>query len=227
MDKVLIAEDDLALQRFLQIRLQKHKDKFAVIFADNGEEAIKILKQTYISLLVTDIVMPKVDGMELLSYMNNKHPHIPCIVMTANATPELEQKISNDNIFCFFKKPFQLEKFVQTILHALELEIPDGALKGISVASFLQMIQLEQKTCLIEVHPPGMEKGLFYFHEGIPQNAFYGELRGEEAALKIIAIDKAEIRFMNLPSKQIAKQINRELIALIMEAMRRKDKSDG
>jgi hypothetical protein len=72
-----------------------------------------------------------------------------------------------------------------------------------------------------------MEKGLFYFHEGIPQNAFYGELRGEEAALKIIAIDKAEIRFMNLPSKQIAKQINRELIALIMEAMRRKDKSDG
>jgi len=227
MDKVLIAEDDLALQRFLQIRLQKYKDKFTVLFADNGEEAIEVLKQTYISLLVTDIEMPKVDGVALLSYMDNKHPHIPCIVITANATPELEQKLTNDNLFCFFKKPFQLEKFVQTILHALEQDIPDGALKGISVASFLQMIQLEQKTCLIEVHPPGMEKGLFYFQEGVPHNAFYGDLRGEEAALKILAIDQAEIRFMNLPSKQIDKQINKELLAMIMEAMRRKDKSDG
>lgn len=227
MDKVLIAEDDLALQRFLQTRLQKYNDKFAVIFAENGEEAIRILKQTYISLLVTDIVMPKVDGMALLSYMNNKHPHIPCIVMTANATPELEQKISDDNIYCFFKKPFQLEKFVQTILRALEQDVPDGTLKGISVASFLQMIQLEQKTCLIEVHQPGMEKGLFYFHEGTPYNAFYADLKGEEAALKIIAMDNAEIRFMNLPSDQIDRQINRELMALIMEAMRRKDKSDG
>ena len=227
MDKVLIAEDDLALQRFLQIRLKKYNDKFVAIFADNGEEAIKILKQTYISLLVTDIVMPGVDGMALLSYMNNKHPHIPCIVMTANATPELEQKFSDDNIVCFFKKPFQLEKFVQTILHALEQDDPDGTLKGISVASFLQMIQLEQKTCLLEVHPPGIEKGHFYFQEGIPHNAFYGDLRGEEAALKIIAMDQAEIRFMNLPSKQIPRQINRELLALIMEAMRLKDKSDG
>ena len=227
MNKVLIAEDDLALQSFLKIRLQKYKDNFAVIFADNGEEAIKILKQTYISLLITDIGMPKVDGMALLSYMNNKHPHIPCIVMTANVTPELEQNLSNDNIFRLFKKPFQLEKLEQAILHALEQDIPDGTLKGISVASFLQMIQLEQKTCLIEISPPGMEKGLFYFQEGIPQNAFYGDLRGEEAALKIIVMDNAEIRFMNLPSKQIDKQINRELMALIMEAMRRKDKSDG
>lgn len=227
MDKVLIVEDDLALQRFLQIRLQKYKDKFAVIFADNGEEAIRILKQTYISLLVTNIVMPKVDGMTLLSYMNNKHPHIPCIVMTANATPELEQKLSNDSVFYFFKKPFQLEKFEQIILHALGKDIPDGTLKGISVASFLQMIQLERKTCLIEVNPPGMEKGFFYFHEGIPHNAFYGNLKGEEAALKIIAMNKAEIRFMNLHNKQIPRRINRELLALIMEAMRRKDESDG
>jgi DNA-binding NtrC family response regulator len=75
MDKVLIAGDDLKLQRFLRGRLQKYKDKFEAIFADTGEEAIRVLKQKYISLLVIDIVMPKVDGMALLSYINTSILH--------------------------------------------------------------------------------------------------------------------------------------------------------
>ena len=166
MDKVIIAEDDRLLQAFIRKRLQEHKDKFEIIFADNGEEAIEILKQKYISLLVTDIQMPKVDGMVLLSYINNKHPHIPCIVMTSHPNKELEEMLSDDNIFDLFKKPFQFEKFSKAILEALEQDVPDGTLKGISVASFLQMIQLEEKTCLLEVKTPGKRKGLFYLREG-------------------------------------------------------------
>ncbi|MFC1516718.1 response regulator, partial [Thermodesulfobacteriota bacterium] len=72
MEKVLIAEDDLKLQKFLEIQMKKYKDQFEVLFANNGEEAIEILKQKYISLLVTDIQMPKMDGMALLGYINNK-----------------------------------------------------------------------------------------------------------------------------------------------------------
>ncbi len=227
MDKVLIAEGDPKFQNFLRARLQKYKDEFEVIFANNGEEAIRVLKQTYISLLVTEIVMPKVDGMALLNYINNKHPHIRCIVMTTHATPELKESLSNGNLFRLFQKPFQLEEFTQAILQALEQDIPDGTLKGISVASFLQMIQLEQKTCLLEVHSPGKGKGLFYFQEGIPHDAVYGDLRGEKAALKIITMDKAEMRFMNLPRKKIGRRIKTELMALIMEAMSQKDESDG
>ena len=227
MDKVLIAEGDLKLQNFLRARLQKHKDEFEVIFANNGEEAIKVLKQTYISMLVTEIVMPKVDGMVLLNYINDKHPHIPCIVTTAQTTPGLKERLKNGNLFRFFQKPFQLEEFAQAILQALQQDVPDGTLKGISVASFLQMIQLEQKTCLLEVHSPGKGRGLFYFQEGIPHDAVYGDHKGEKAALKIINMDKAEMRFMNLPRKKVARRIKTELMALIMEATRLKDESDG
>lgn len=227
MDKVLIAESDLKLQNFLRARLQKYKDEFEVIFANNGEEAINVLKQTYISLLVTEIVMPKVDGMALLNYINEKHPHIRCIVMTATATPELKESLQNGNLFSFFQKPFQLEEFAQTIHQALQQDVPDGTLKGISVSSFLQMIQLEQKTCLLEIQSPGKGRGLFYFQEGIPHDAVYGDLKGEKAALKIINMDKAEMRFMSLPRKKINRRIKTELMALIMEATRLKDESDG
>jgi CheY-like chemotaxis protein len=225
MDKVLIAEDDLKLQRFLQGRLQKYKDKFEAIFADNGQEAIRLLKQKYVSLLVTDIVMP--NGMAILTYINNKHPHIRCIVMTDHATPELERSLSDNNVFRFFQKPFQLEEFTWAILEALQQDVPDGTLKGISVASFLQMIQMEHKTCLFEVHSPGKGKGLFYFQKGSPHHAVYGDLQGNEAALKIINMDKAEIRFRNLPRKKIARRINAELMTLIVEAMRRKDECNA
>ena len=89
------------------------------------------------------------------------------------------------------------------------------------------MIELEDKTFLFEVFSQGKGKGIFYFQEGIPFDAVHGNLKGEEAALKIIAMDEAEIRFKNLPKKKIAKRINTELTSLIMEAMRRKDESDG
>lgn len=227
MDKVLIVEDDLKLQKFLQTRLQKHKEEFEIILAYNGEEAIKVLEQKYISLLVTDIQMPKVDGLTLLAYINKKHPHIPCIVMTAYATPESDKRLSDDNIFCFLKKPFQFEELMQAIFQALEQDIQDGTIKGIAVSSFLQMIEMEEKTCLLEVHSPGKGKGLFYFQKGILHNALYGDLKEEEAAYELIAIDKAEIRFRNLPKKKFARRIKQELMGLIMEATRRKKESDG
>jgi CheY-like chemotaxis protein len=224
MNTVLIVEDDKVLQGFLRTRLQKNKERLEIILADNGEEAIKILKQRNISLLVTDIVMPKVDGLELLAYMSENHPDIPCIVMTGHAS-ELAEKLSEDKLR-LFQKPFQLDDLNQAIIQALEQDVPGGTLRGISVASFLQMIEMEQKTCLIEVHLPGKEKGIFYFVEGELQDAEHGSLKGEAAAYRIIAWDKASIRCMKLPNKKIEKRINTELTSLIMESMRRKDESN-
>jgi CheY-like chemotaxis protein len=222
LEKVLIAEDDTVLRNFLYNRLKQHEDKFEVILASNGEEAIRVLEKKYISLLVTDIQMPKVDGLTLLSYINNKHPHIPCIVITGYPTEEIEKRLTKDSMH-FLPKPFNLEEFTRAILRALDTEVPDGVLKGISVANFLQMIQMEEKTCIFEVSSPETGKGLFYFQEGVPYDAVYGDLRGEEAAFNIIVMERAEIRFRELPKKPIRKRIEMELMGLIMEAAKRKD----
>jgi CheY-like chemotaxis protein len=227
MDKILIVDDDRILCKFIRNRLQKYNDRFEIILANDGEEAVDVLKQKYISLLVTDIRMPKMDGMALLCYINNKHPHIPCIVMTSYPTSELEERRLDDNLFRLFPKPFQFEEFEEAVLQALEQDIPDGTLKGISVSSFLQMIQLEEKTCIIEVQSSSKGKGLFYFRKGIAYDAIYGDLKGEEAAYEIIAMKNAEITFKNLPRKKVVKRINTEIAGLIMEAFRRKDEANG
>lgn len=227
MEKILIAEDDAKLRNFFRMYFEKHKDTFEVIFASDGEEAIEILNQKYISLVITDILMPRLDGIGLLAYINNKYPHIPCIVVTAHPPEGLEQKLANDKLVRVFQKPFRLAELTEAVMQALEPDIPDGTLKGISVASFLQMIKLEEKTCLFEVLSPGKGKGFFYFNKGELYDAVYQDLRGEEAAFKLIVMQKAEIRFRNLPRKKIAQRIKKDLTGLIMEAARRMDEADG
>ncbi len=227
MDKILIVDDDRILCMLIRKRLQKYTDRFDIIIANDGDEAVNVLRQHKISLLVTDIQMPKMDGMALLGYINNKHPHIPCIVMTSYPTSELAQRSTNDNLFRLFPKPLNFEEFEEAILQAMEQDLPVGTLQGISVSSFLQMIRLEEKTCLFEVQSPGKGKGLFYLQKGIPHDAVYGDLKGEEAAYALIAMEKAKITFKNLPRKKITKRIHIETTGLIMEAFRRKDETNG
>lgn len=227
MEKVLVVDDDPAIQRFILHRLRKYADKFETIQAYDGEEAIEILSSRYISLLVTDIVMPKVDGLKLLSYMNNNYPQIQCIVITGHRSPTLKKKLQQDNIFRFFSKPFHIDALTQAILQALDQDVPGGVLKGISVASFLQMIELEGKTCLFEVSSPGWSKGVFYFQEGVLFDAAFMDLNGEEAAIQMIWMNKAEISFKRAPMSRVKQKIMTPLTGLIIEAMQRKDEESG
>jgi len=226
MEKVLIVDDDIMLQKFLEKRMQRHATKFETIHAFNGEEAIEILSQRYISLLVTDVVMPKLDGLALLTYIHNNYPQIQCIVMTGSRSQLVKKKLQNDNIFRLFHKPFHFDALTQAILQALDQDVPGGVLKGISVASFLQMIEMEEKTCLFEVKSPE-KKGIFYFQEGILFDAAFGKLKGDEAALEIIGMKNAEISFKRAPMGKLNQNIKKPLTALIMEAMRRKDEAGG
>ena len=226
MEKVLIVDDDIMLQKFLGKRMERHATKFETIHAFNGEEAIEILSQRYISLLVTDVVMPKLDGLALLTYIHNNYPQIQCIVMTGHRSPLVKKKLQNDNVFRLFHKPFHFDALTQAILQALDQDVPGGVLKGISVASFLQMIEMEEKTCLFEVKSPA-EKGIFYFQEGILFDAAFGKLKGDEAALEIIGMKSAEISFKRAPMGKLNQNIKRPLTGLIMEAMRRKDEASG
>lgn len=224
METILIAEDDEKLKKILKIGLKKYENQFKIITAGNGEEAVEVLKREPIAVLVTDLLMPKMDGLALLAYMNENHPETPCIVMTAHGTPRIKKKLQED-VLRYIEKPFKPDELADAILPALDKETPGGALRGISIASFLQMIEIEAKTCLVEVADPSNRKGLFYCKEGVLFDALCDDLKGVDAALEIISMENLKIRFRNLPAKRVARRIETPLMALIMEASRRKDES--
>lgn len=228
MERVLIVEDNPVLIKILQTGLKKYNDKFETVTARDGEEAIEILKREPISLLVTDLQMPRIDGLSLLAYMNDHHPEVPCIVMTAHGTQQIKDKLRQD-VLRFIEKPFEIDDLVQAILPALDRDVPVGSINGISIASFMQMIEMEQKTCLFEVESPNDGKGYFYFEDGTLYDAVYGDNKGLDAALKLIPLEDAKIRFKNVSKskRKIARRIKDDLMSVIMEAMRLKDEADA
>jgi hypothetical protein len=156
--------------------------------------------------------------------MSAHFPSIPAIVMSAFGTQEIKERLRTMGTIGFLEKPIDFRDLINAINNALDPEKKGGSVKGISIASFLQLIEIEEKTCLLEIKgEQASMNGIFYFHKGMLYDAVCGNLRGEEAAIEVIAWENAEIRFKEIPKKKISRRIETELMSLIMEAMRRKD----
>ncbi len=222
MKYVLVVDDEASLLLTIQAGFDGYKDKFEVVTARNGKEAVAVLESLPVCLVVTDLKMPEMDGFELLGYLKNELPQIPVIVMTAFGTPQIEARLSQTGMIRMLEKPVDFEELTQLIISLLEHDFTGGTLTGISLPSFLQLIEMEQNTCLMEIMT-SRGQGLLYFNKGILYDAILGDIQAEEAALTMLAMDDVKISFRNLPSKKLKKRIKKNLMSLIMEGARLKD----
>lgn len=227
MKSVLIVDDEKSLLLSMQAGFDAYKDRFDVITARNGKEATAILGTMPISLVVTDLKMPEMDGFELLGFLQHNFPQIPVIVMTAFGTPEIETRLSQTGMIRMLEKPVDFEELTQLILSLLEQDFTGGTLTGISLPSFLQLIEMERNTCLMEIKSMDGRQGLLYFNQGVLYDAVFGDLIAEEAALQLFALDDVKISFRNLPTKKLKRRIKRKLMSLLMEGARLKDERQG
>ena len=223
MKHVLIVDDEEQLLLTMQAGFESYKDRFQVLTARNGKEATALLASTRINLVVTDLKMPEMDGIELLSFLKNNFPEIPAIVMTAFGTPEIENGLLHTNMIRMLEKPVDFDELTQLILSLLEHDLTGGTLTGISVPSFLQLIEMEQNTCLMEVKSAEGEQGLLYFNKGVLYDAMFGKESGDEAVYSILMLDDVKISFRTLPSKKLKKKIKTPLMKLLMDGIRMKD----
>jgi twitching motility two-component system response regulator PilG len=225
MDTVLIVDDDVALQKLLDASLKRFARDFTVVFASNGREAVEVLNQDKISLLVTDIKMPEMDGFALLSYMSGHFPETPCIVLTSYAIPGLQKRMAQ-RTFQFLKKPVKPSVLAEMIKKGLEQARQGGAFSGVSLSGLMQVISTEGKTCLLNINAAGKKLGMMFFKEGELFDARYAGVSGEKAAVELIAMDDVEVLQSNLPRKVIPRRITTGMQALILEAMRLKDEAN-
>ena len=195
------------------LNLNHHDPQLRALFENNSYD-----------LAILDIKMPRIDGLGLLAFATKYYPNVPCIVMSAHGTPKIIETIKKD-ILQFIEKPFTAKELARTVMSVLNRDTPDGSLSGISVVTFLQMVEMEDKTCLCEVESPGNPKGFFYFQGGELFHAICGDLKGEEAAIVLINMDNPVINFRRPPKRKIPRAINRQLTALILNAARMRDES--
>ena len=110
---MLLVEDDPALRRYLEVVLQRAG--YAVLTAGDGLEAMKSLLTSRVDVIVTDALMPNLDGYELCRFVRNSDnlAHLPIILLSAldpkNTTDESEQ------VNAFLAKPVSPEDLLATI----------------------------------------------------------------------------------------------------------------
>jgi CheY-like chemotaxis protein len=223
MKNVLIVDDEETLLLIIESRFEDYKDQFSVLTAPNGKEAIEILESKVIDFVVTDLNMPILDGIELLAHMSAKFPTIPAIAMTAFSTPEVEEKLEKMGTLRIMDKPLNLDLLANTVMKGLALSHQGGTLTCISVSNFLQLIHMEEKTCIVEVHGEEQKRGFLYFHQGELYDAGLGDLKGEPACYEMVAWENAQLYVKDPPRKKTTKRINKGVMSLVLEGLRLKD----
>src|SRR3989449_1183774 len=104
-DRVLVVDDELSLRKVLAATLQR--EGYEVQVASDGEEALAALDRDGADVVVTDLVMPRMDGLSLLRKVVASHPDVPVIVVTAHGRVDSAVEAMKAGAFDFVTKPFE------------------------------------------------------------------------------------------------------------------------
>jgi len=122
MALVLIVDDERGMRDFLKILLEKEGHK--VLTANRGSKALEILESKVVDLVVSDIRMPELTGIELLEIIKEKTPELPVIMITAFASPDDAVMAMKNGAFDYISKPFNVEEIISVIRSATSRNTP-------------------------------------------------------------------------------------------------------
>jgi two-component system response regulator PilR (NtrC family) len=118
VEKILVVDDEQSLREVLSIMLRRAG--YAVTSAMDGEEAIELLNKEIFDLVITDLRMPKIDGMDVLKAVKSASPETVVLIITAFATADSAVEAMKQGAYDYLTKPFQVDEVQLIIRNALE-----------------------------------------------------------------------------------------------------------
>ena len=117
MPKILIVDDEPDLEVLLRqrFRRQLREGVYDFVFARNGEEALRVLRDTPIDLVLSDINMPVMDGLTLLSHLRELRPRLGAVIVSAYGDMRNIRTAMNLGSLDFLTKPIDFQDFELTI----------------------------------------------------------------------------------------------------------------
>ncbi len=152
MIRILVVDDDKSMREFLELMLKR--EKYDVVCAKDGADAILLLKENYFDLILTDLMMPAINGLELLKKAKEIYPDIRVIMITAFGTIETAVDAMKLGAYDYITKPFNNDDMRLRIRRAIEsqriehenirlkqkLGITDGKWDIIGVSNVMQEV---------------------------------------------------------------------------------------
>jgi DNA-binding NtrC family response regulator len=117
-EKLLIVDDEPDMLKLLGMII-RDKTQYETITTNNPAEALDLVKRGGYDLVITDLKMPGLDGVEMLEAVKNYDADIPVIIITAYGTVETAEEALRKGAFDFITKPFRKEQILFTIEKAM------------------------------------------------------------------------------------------------------------
>lgn len=218
----MIVDNDVILLKSLASLLEDNSDLFKTQISSSVDDALFLTKVKKYDLVITDINMPGKTGIDLMMTLKQNNFQGTIMVMTSHGDRETFKKIGEFGGMNIIVKPIHLQWFKSMVASFFEEKQGfSGTMDAIDLPSILQVINLEKKSTAIRIEIKN-KYGFLYFESGELIDAEYGELTGEEAAVKLIGYNRGKFSVIKSP-KKIKRRIEKPFISFLMGIMKNVD----
>lgn len=120
--QLLIVDDDRELSRMLHATLELFDRSYKIVEVPSAEEALLEAQRTPFDLIIADVRLPGMDGLEMLRRIHKLHPTTQAIIITGGISPAIESESRNLNLVALFPKPLNTDGFIAAVQKALGAE---------------------------------------------------------------------------------------------------------
>ncbi len=219
---ILLVDDEKDFTETTGMVLQA--EGYRVQLANSGEEAIKLYEKGKYSLIITDINMPGLDGIELIRRIHEIDSEQRVIVLTGFPSHESQDEAFRLGSVNYLAKPFLAKRFIEVIEASLRNDDNSNELTGpikVTCEDLLQMYAMEGKSTVLEISK-GKNTGRIYFDKGAILHAETNANQGEEAFYEMQFWKGGRFDSKPLP-ENFPVTIQSSMTALLLEGARRHD----
>ncbi len=220
--RVLLVDDEEDLTWTMSRHLAKDRDQYEVYAVNSGPAALEILSQLPFQLVISDIRMPEMSGLDLLMRIREDYPATKVIIMTAYGSSEIQDEANKRGCFKYIEKPFEINEMRQLILNSLTNKQGfEGQIKDLHLADLIQMSCLGRLNNALSIDHAG-DIGVIYFNDGEIIHAHTAHSEGEEAFYEIITWEGGNFS-ISKEARPSRESIMKGWQSLLLEGLRRAD----
>ena len=229
---VLFVDDDTEFLELLQAQMEHQSGgTWAVLTASDPGTALTTLGAHHADLVVLDVRMPVMDGVQLLQLLNRKHPQLKKAVLSGHVDAEVRAMAFQGGAELVLEKPRESGGYAALFMALNELLLLPteqgfrGTLRRVGLEDIIQMECLSRHSLILEVAARG-RRGTIYIRDGSLVHAGFGEMTGEPALQEILMLTGGE--FHHRPFTEPPREtLEGSWEFLLMEAVRRRDERAG
>ncbi|MGQ9897727.1 MAG: response regulator [Acidobacteriota bacterium] len=203
-----------------------------IMTAKNGLEALSIIKQHTPALIISDLMMPKMDGSQLFAALQDDPnlAKIPFVCLSSRAQEEEKVSALELGVEDYWAKPFSVKEIPLKVKRILKRQPAavriGGQLPHTSVTDILNQMERERREGVVKIVTPRQETGVIYFKDGTAVDAEADSFQGMAAIIHMVQWSEGSYTFTQQPVNR-QNVINMRASELILEALHRYDEEQS